>query len=626
MKKTIGRFELFAIVLVYTMVMFVTSLVLYADETTEKRVSTTSSSHKSDTKTTLDTNTLVPVNSEQFIIEGTVRDISGRPLEGAVVSVRYLGNQRARSTTSPETQTDQNGRYRLSFDSKIFTPGAINVISHPTFINPEIFYLKLEVKKEGYVWNDIIDSQGKHYSGLAVNTNIIFDGHYFYCLRPEPVRLDLVRLQKNAIKPEYAIFPGKVKEWNPVLRESVHFDVVVYDDPKYPKKMLPVTNVNASLYKNHFPRHLSSGKTIEEPESWRFQLDVAPTKMKVYFQPPRPDWIDKDELLTVLATTKPFDLPVAGKYNVVLRWKTIITDGDKIRRLVMESLEPVNGGKVIINNNVVELSKEEIKKIHENDSPLQIAKPLTQKEKEELERLILVSPELEKRGRDVLVKMKDANEYWFKWYPKDLPEFSYTFHHGEMFDIKKRDKEFTWEIIKGGQSWYAEFYRKGISYIGVSRLLCIDPEKVRFTLVKEDKEKQTIQLDFILPDQGWMNAFGRGIEETWRGWINGGVKEGSAIIDLKTFTPVSIMVFDQNYMEHYSDYVEIKPEKRVPQRILIDVFSEEVQVDFRFKVYKPCLWLFDQTWDEGKKCVWVDNVKIEGKPAEEFHKEKMKTK
>ena len=229
----------------------------------------------------------------------------------------------------------------------------------------------------------------------------------------------------------------------------------------------------------------------------------------------------------------------------------------------------------------------------------------------------------ENKVREALRKYYDANEYWLNWYPKDLPKFGYTFYQ------KDREPEvLTWDDIKAKDNWYAEFYRKGISYIGASRLLVIDIDALRCTRIVDDVENGTLEFDFELK-QDWMNAVGNGVSGTWLGWFNGGIGKGTAVLDTKTMTLREIQT--SNYDERYSDYVELKPGKFAPQRIVIDYHEGRKDVesdmffDFRFKVYEPCLWLFDrsiETDNNGKEQttspVWVGDVVVEGQKAVEI--------
>ncbi|MCL2744196.1 MAG: carboxypeptidase-like regulatory domain-containing protein [Planctomycetaceae bacterium] len=235
----------------------------------------------------------------------------------------------------------------------------------------------------------------------------------------------------------------------------------------------------------------------------------------------------------------------------------------------------------------------------------------------QIEKAKRASPEEENKVREALRKMKTANEYWLQWYPKDLPEFSYTFHREGV-----EPRVLTWKEIKEADNWYAEFYRKGISYIGVSRLLLIDIDGLRCASVSEDTEKCLLTFEFEL-SQEWMNAFGNGISGTWNGWFNGVIGKGTAIIDTKTATLIEVKTRD--YDERYSDYFEIKPGKFVPRRIVIDYHKgnrdaePDMFFDFRFKVYEPCLWLFDRSVVKDKEpIVRVSDVLVNGEPGIEM--------
>jgi hypothetical protein len=228
----------------------------------------------------------------------------------------------------------------------------------------------------------------------------------------------------------------------------------------------------------------------------------------------------------------------------------------------------------------------------------------------------------ESKVREALRKYYTANEFWLNWYPEDLPKFGYTFYQ------KDREPEvLTWDDIKAKDNWYAEFYRKGISYIGVSRLLVADINSLRCTRIVDDVENGTLEFDFELK-QDWMNAFGNGVSGTWLGWVNGTIGKGTAVLDTKTMTLREIRT--SNYDERYSDYVELKPGKFVPRRIVIDYHKgrkgveSDMFFDFRFKVYEPCLWLFDRSVEtdnngneQAESPVWVGDVIIEGQAAVE---------
>ena len=247
------------------------------------------------------------------------------------------------------------------------------------------------------------------------------------------------------------------------------------------------------------------------------------------------------------------------------------------------------------------------------------SRPIVQPEVQKTEKIERnwAAPEKEERVREVLRQLKDANTYWFtSAVQKKVETCKYTFHLSD-------DKEIMidWYDSTNPGSWYTEFYRKGISYIGVSRLLIVDIDGLRCTSVEENTETGIITFDFVLA-QEWRNAFGNGIAGRWSSWHDGGIGEGKAVIDTKTNTLIEIIT--QRYDEKFFDYVELEPGKFVPQRIVIDKHNGQrdepekgMYFDFRFKVYEPCVWLFDRSVprDGGDPIVWVDNVQINDKPA-----------
>ena len=234
------------------------------------------------------------------------------------------------------------------------------------------------------------------------------------------------------------------------------------------------------------------------------------------------------------------------------------------------------------------------------------------------------APEKEERVREVLRQLRNANAYWFSSAGRrGVESCTYTFHFAEVREQYKEDKEkkIDWNDPDNPGSWYTEFYHKGISYIGVSRMLVSNIDGLRCTSVEEDTDAGTITFDFVLA-QEWRNAFGNGISGFWQGWHDGGIGEGRAVINTKTNTLIEINT--ARYDEKFFDYVELEPGKYVPLRIVIDdqnTKQEEskkwMYFDFRFKVYEPGVWLFDRSLprDGGDPIVWNDNIQINGKPA-----------
>lgn len=213
------------------------------------------------------------------------------------------------------------------------------------------------------------------------------------------------------------------------------------------------------------------------------------------------------------------------------------------------------------------------------------------------------------KAREVLDRAAEANRYWFRALSQDVKSFSYTFHLAGSEPRKITYKDYT-----EATSWYREWYPKGISYTGAARVLISLREKARFREVKIGDDE--ISLYFVLQGLPSTVAAGNGLSGTWSGFFNTRMEEGVAKIDAERLTPISVQF--GNREELYTDYVEIEPDRYVPGRI--QILSPGMDFDFRFRVYRPNLWLFDRSfgrWTKGEDepVAWITDVTVNGEPA-----------
>jgi hypothetical protein len=218
----------------------------------------------------------------------------------------------------------------------------------------------------------------------------------------------------------------------------------------------------------------------------------------------------------------------------------------------------------------------------------------------------------EAKVREILGRVAEVNRFWFTGpsiTSKDITGFSYTFHL-----TGQKPQEITYQDYLKGQSWYPEWYGKGVSYTGAARVLASLRDQAKFRELKSD-EKQ-ISIYFVLQDLPSMVASGNGIAGTWRGFAQEMMKEGWIVLDAKRLTPVSIE-FDGN-KEQYGDYAEIRAGAYVP--LSIDIERGDMQFHWKFRVWKPGFWLFDKTQDRPaadarEPVAWTNNVTVNGQPA-----------
>lgn len=201
------------------------------------------------------------------------------------------------------------------------------------------------------------------------------------------------------------------------------------------------------------------------------------------------------------------------------------------------------------------------------------------------------------------------NRYWFAAPSKDITAFSYTFHLAGQ-----NPREITYQDYLKAESWYREWYGKGISYTGGARVLTSLRDKAKFRdLQIGDKQ---ISIYFVLQGLPSTVAAGNGIAGTWNGLVQGMMEEGRIVLDAKRLTPISIEYGGDK--ERYDDYVEIRPTSFVPLSINIERARSEFHWNFR--VWKPGLWLFDKsqnraTTDASEPVAWTTNVTVNGQPA-----------
>jgi len=202
-----------------------------------------------------------------------------------------------------------------------------------------------------------------------------------------------------------------------------------------------------------------------------------------------------------------------------------------------------------------------------------------------------------------------VNGNWFGGLSKNVKSFSYTFHLAT-----DEPRKITFQDYVQAKSWHREWYPKGISYTGAARVLVSLRGKARFRGFQVNHDR--ILIHFALKDLPSKVAAGNGIAGTWCGFFSTGMTEGLIELDAKRLTPISIQYDDRR--ELYSEYFSIGAGRYVPQRI--QILSQSMAFDFRFRVLKPNMWIFDRSVDQQAKgnddpIAWISDVTINGEPA-----------
>jgi hypothetical protein len=151
--------------------------------------------------------------------------------------------------------------------------------------------------------------------------------------------------------------------------------------------------------------------------------------------------------------------------------------------------------------------------------------------------------------------------------------------------------------------------RQGISYYSALHWLAANPQKPVFRQLDVDEKK--ITLTYSLAEFVRVAA-GNGIEGTWSGYFSTSVAEGTLVIDSANYAPLEHTAGELR--ERFSQFVEIAPGRRVPLAITID--QGGMHFDWRFRVYRPGLWLFHEARYEDATVAKIEQVEIDSRPAE----------
>ena len=213
------------------------------------------------------------------------------------------------------------------------------------------------------------------------------------------------------------------------------------------------------------------------------------------------------------------------------------------------------------------------------------------------------------RFRQMLIRMRKANQAWLVCPPETIQAYSYVFTQGDREPVGVNINDPT-------RAHRSE--RQGITYYSVIHRLAAMADKIVFTASRQEGDH--LVLSFVLSTRMMIVAGnGNGVPgSVWQGCFSTDVDRGTLWLDQTRWVPVRIE--SRVCAETYHDYVTMGQGAYVPLRIQIDC-SEQKQFDWRFKLHKPGLWLLDEArygalGQEPKETVAVvHDVKVNGATA-----------
>ena len=215
------------------------------------------------------------------------------------------------------------------------------------------------------------------------------------------------------------------------------------------------------------------------------------------------------------------------------------------------------------------------------------------------------------RGEEIIKRMAEVNRYWLIGPPAEVKNYSYDF-------ALHQDEPHTYKVTEPSSADRA--IRQGITYNSLLHKLAKEPFAATYTSIEE--VNGIIRTDFKLKESIQIHV-GNGLRGSWYGSFDQRVEGGTFWIDAKKMLPVRAKC--NEVYEYFSDYAAIDETHYVPLRVKIDENNIQMNMhlnfDWTFKLHKPGLWLFDESYySHGNKPVVaasISNVRVNGELSDQ---------
>lgn len=284
------------------------------------------------------------------------------------------------------------------------------------------------------------------------------------------------------------------------------------------------------------------------------------------------EWFLEIESDDAAVRSQPFRLTASQQYAITLRWRR---DATGLDLLDVESIDDALG----------------------RDVTLQLAgdDPLTHPP----------APAAEQReARKWLRRIAVANRDWLDQPAEAVTEYSYDFVMNDKTQhpyIVPRDRRVAGVVLQG------------IAFVSVAKRLTENPENVVVRQVDRSKDRVTFSYSLLEPSN--MSA-GNGVLNSYHGFFSMNFREGTLAFDPMTYRVLECRT--KTVTERFSDYFELANRRHVPRLIEIEK-GTELRHRWKFAVYEPGLWLFDESMppqqDDAPYQVRITNVSINGGAA-----------
>ena len=205
------------------------------------------------------------------------------------------------------------------------------------------------------------------------------------------------------------------------------------------------------------------------------------------------------------------------------------------------------------------------------------------------------------RGQEIIRRFVEVNRYWLSGPPAAVRQFSYTLNR---FGAKE-------EFAVPDPMKAPRARRTGVTYYTMLHHLAAKPESATVRSITEEGGRIRLTLAF---DPPMAVECGNGVENSWSGYFSFLGDAGYLVLDANRFVPVEagIQWRDNVAMgkvtETFAEFAQVDAGHSVPLAITIQ--DDETRFDWRFRLYEPGLWLFDEGRYDERRLAWVEQVKV----------------
>lgn len=203
------------------------------------------------------------------------------------------------------------------------------------------------------------------------------------------------------------------------------------------------------------------------------------------------------------------------------------------------------------------------------------------------------------RSQEIIRRFVEVNRYWLIGPGSGVQNFSYV--------LNRMSGTQQFEVTDPAHAPLPR--RQGVTYSTLVHQLAYEPQSATVTKVVEEKGKLRLALKF---EAALKFAIGNGVEDSWNGYHSFGGSDGYLVLDTERWVPLEAHVGPLT--ETFGEYARVDEQHYVPLAIREQL--DDTRYDWRFRLYKPGLWLFDEGISDGRRLAWVEQVKVNSAEAQ----------